>query len=124
MTQALVDDHLAFTASALQEVVKTAVLESSQDKEAGQEGWWRKLEAALASAGSVSEDLADVNTDETSSGRAPLFDVHELFANVIPNLLRLTGWSTSINSCPDSDIVLLQTFTSCKDVPLCSPASS
>ena len=85
------DDHVTLTASALQEVVKSVVVESSQAKDAGQEGWWRKLEAALASAGSVSEDLTEANSDEVAVGRAPVFDVSDLFANVVPNLLRLTG---------------------------------
>lgn len=89
------DDHVTLTASALQEVVKSVVLESSQAKDAGQEGWWRKLEAALASAGSVSEDLAEANSDEVAVGRSPIFDVSNLLANVIPNLLSVTGQSHS-----------------------------
>ena len=71
--------------------MKNVVLESSQAKEAGQDGWWRKLEAVLAAAGSVSEDLNDANSDEVDAGRALLFDVKDLFANVVPNLLRSHG---------------------------------
>lgn len=80
-----------FTASALQDIVKAVVVESSQGRDAGQEGWWRKLEAALAAAGSVSEDINDANSDESAAGRPLVFDVTDLFANVIPSLLRLLG---------------------------------
>ncbi|KAJ3527044.1 hypothetical protein NM688_g8180 [Phlebia brevispora] len=89
LLSALVDDHMVPTAAALQEVVKAVVIESSQVKDAGQDGWWRKLEAALASAGSVSEDLNDANSDEVASGRPPVFNVNNLFSNVMPNLLSL-----------------------------------
>ena len=85
------DDHIAFTAAALHEVLKGVVVESSQAKDASKDGWWRKLEAALASAGSVNEDLNEMNGDENAAGRPLLFDVKDLFANVIPNLLRQPG---------------------------------
>ena len=87
---------------ALQDVVKNVVLESSQAKEAGQDGWWRKLEAVLAAAGSVSEDLNDANSDEVDAGRALLFDVKDLFANVVPNLLRSHGEHPTVHSSAGS----------------------
>ena len=48
-------------------------------------------EAALAAAGTVSDDLNEANEDEIDAGHPGIFDVKDLFTNVMPNLMRQTG---------------------------------
>ena len=56
---------------------------------------WRPLEAILVALGSVSEALLDFCDDEEEAGREKPIDIESLLSNVIPQLLVLSGMSSS-----------------------------
>ncbi|TDL19426.1 ARM repeat-containing protein [Rickenella mellea] len=81
------------TTQALTNVVAQTVLRSKELREAGNAEWWRPLEAALASVGSLSEPLLEFIDDEEQSGRPKPIEIEPLLADVIPSLL-------SLSECP------------------------
>ncbi|KAG8968425.1 hypothetical protein FRC03_007367 [Tulasnella sp. 419] len=73
---------------ALDAVTKQVIQQSAQSRSAGQENWWRLLEATLATLGAVSEAVLDAIDDEESDGNKAM-DIQALLIDVIPSLLTL-----------------------------------
>ncbi|KAI0325407.1 ARM repeat-containing protein [Cubamyces sp. BRFM 1775] len=76
--------------ATFQSTVQRVIVESEHARNAGNQDWWRALEASLASVGSQAEDVLDVIDDEQDSGRAKPIDIESLLTNVIPNFLILS----------------------------------
>ncbi|KAI0789448.1 ARM repeat-containing protein [Abortiporus biennis] len=89
----LLERYPAQTASAIGSIINKFVQESSEAREAGNEIWWKPLEAALASLGSLSEGVLECLDDEEIAGRPKPIDIEWLLGNVIPELLRLGDFS-------------------------------
>jgi hypothetical protein len=75
----------------LNATIQKVVVETNAEREKGNANWWRRLEATLASLGSVSESVMDCVNDEVDAGKPKPIDIEGLLANIIPPLLSLSG---------------------------------
>ncbi|PPQ99515.1 hypothetical protein CVT24_005305 [Panaeolus cyanescens] len=76
------------TVQAFQSLLQQTIAVSEGNRSgADQDSWWRPLEAALASIGSVAETVTDCIEDEQESGRAKPIDIDSLLTNVIPPIV-------------------------------------
>lgn len=64
---------------------------SQQAKDAGNEGWWRPLEAGLAAVGAQSESILECVEDQEAAGSEKPIDIDYILLNVIPSILTLSG---------------------------------
>ncbi|CAL1694900.1 unnamed protein product [Somion occarium] len=86
----LIEHSPAVTVSAMNAVTRQIVQESSNNRAARHDDWWRPLEAALAALGATAESVLDCVEDELDSGRPKPIDIEFLLRSVVPALLALS----------------------------------
>ncbi|EDR15931.1 uncharacterized protein LACBIDRAFT_242896 [Laccaria bicolor S238N-H82] len=86
----LIDRAPAQITRTFQTATEQVIQTSFHVREAGQQNWWRPLEAALAAVGSQSESVLDCIEDEHDSGRGKPIDIEYLLINVIPSILNVS----------------------------------
>lgn len=88
--------------------------------------WWKALEATLAAVGSVADSLLDMQDEEQATGIVESFDLDNLFKNVLPQLLNMTGESGAFDRSNSSAWLTTcpcQIYPSCKVAHLCLQAN-
>ncbi|KAI0082121.1 ARM repeat-containing protein [Panus rudis PR-1116 ss-1] len=80
------------TESALNAVTQQFIAEAGKAREAGQNNWWRPVEAALAALGSQSKTIVENIQDAEQAGQLVKIDIRGLLTNVVPNLLVLSQY--------------------------------
>ncbi|KAG6849551.1 hypothetical protein H0H93_007499 [Arthromyces matolae] len=90
--QALLDHTRVKTVKSFQVVLHQVVQNAQHQREAGQEDWWRPLEAALAAVGSQSEDVTECLEEENELGQPRPIDIEYLLTNVVPSVLNLSQY--------------------------------
>lgn len=75
----------------LEQATKQRMREADELRSRGEGDWWKALEATLAAVGSVADSLLDMQDEEQATGIVESFDFDNLFKNVLPQLLNMTG---------------------------------
>ncbi|KAF8963883.1 armadillo-type protein [Flammula alnicola] len=87
LLSALIERVPIQTTKSIQTSIEQVISASEGARNAGNQDWWKPLEAALAAIGSQSESILDCIEDEQESGRSKPIDIDYLLANIIPPIL-------------------------------------
>ncbi|GJE89716.1 ARM repeat-containing protein [Phanerochaete sordida] len=89
----LVDRYPQRVLPAVQANLAAVIAQSSQANSAGNEDWWRPLEAAFTAVGAIAPTALEVLEDEKSAGRQPSLDFNQLLVSVVPGILTQSQYS-------------------------------
>ena len=96
--QTLIDRKQLDVTKNFQIALQHIITASQQAKDAGNEEWWRPLEAGLAAVGSQSEAILECVEDEEAGGKEKPIDIDYILLNVIPSILTLSGSTLELKS--------------------------
>lgn len=109
--------------TTLNTTTHNVVKQASEAQDAGNEQWWRPLEAAFTALGSVSGSILDIIQDEQTAGRPARFDITSLLTGIIPNLLTMPRKFSPSLDVRQALTRPPQSIHSCKGELLCSLAN-